>query len=345
MSSIMRRSRCSAWVQATRFDFEAFICDEDLAAKPKKPSAPPEPKRGKKKGAADEGLETPTGPVVEYVDKSRRNQDKPEDEAFTVEKAAPTELQRQLREMEEQFMALEGGFGHAGAAGAVAAVGGAKRCARRIRGVRHLLAQRPVGRGGRVRRGGVAMVPHGGRRRAGAAGRRRRNRSWASRVSTAADQGREIADDDLDRLLALPEPSGADLRALAAYLVWSARRESPPQAVLQRLNTVRSFLEAHERLLPVRAVWLAWAHLVRLSRRRAGPGAARDRLLERLYHNGLRPEQDLPGFLRFAGPATGQRFRGVGQWLRSMARKGAGLDRPAGKGRRQRRRRAAHRRV
>ena len=83
---------------------------------------------------------------------------------------------------------------------------------------------------------------------------------------------------------------------------------------------MQRFLETHERLLPVRAMWLAWSHLTRLS---GGDvlalAQARDRLLERLYQNGLRPEQDLPGFLRFAGTATSQRFRGVGQWLRNMA--------------------------
>ena len=40
-----------AWVQAAQFDFEAFICDEDFAAKPKKPPAPPEPKRARKRAA------------------------------------------------------------------------------------------------------------------------------------------------------------------------------------------------------------------------------------------------------------------------------------------------------
>ncbi len=148
----------------------------------------------------------------------------------------------------------------------------------------------------------------------------RANRSWASRISTAAGDGRDIAGDDLDRLLAVKEPFAADVRALAAYLVWAVRRQSPPQAIVQRLNSVQQFLEAHERLLPVRAVWLAWMHLVRLS---GGDvlalARARDRLLERLFTDGLRPEQDLPGFLRFAGPAVADRFRGVGQWLRRMA--------------------------
>jgi hypothetical protein len=39
---------------------------------------------------------------------------------------------------------------------------------------------------------------------------------------------------------------------------------------------------------------------------------------ERLYHNGLRPEQDLPSFLRFAGQPTSQRFRAVRQWMTEL---------------------------
>ena len=114
----------------------------------------------------------------------------------------------------------------------------------------------------------------------------------------------------------LAEPATADLRALAAYLTWAACQEPPPAALTPRLGPVSRFLEAHERLLPVRAVWLAWSHLRRLS---GGDvlalARARDRLLERLYHNGLRPEQDLPSFLRFAGQPTSQRFRAVRQWM------------------------------
>src|SRR5205823_5963567 len=113
------------------------------------------------------------------------------------------------------------------------------------------------------------------------------------------------------------EPAVADLRALAAYLVWAAGRAPP--ALTDRLNDVRRFLEAHERLLPVRAAWLAWAHLARLS---GGDvlalARARDRLLERLFQNGLRPEQDLPGFLRYAGQPGNQRFRGMRRWMQQM---------------------------
>src|SRR5262249_23233362 len=129
-------------------------------------------------------------------------------------------------------------------------------------------------------------------------------------------KAKEVPAEDLDRLIALEEPATADLRALAAYLVYATLQSPPSPALVQRLGPVSRFLEAHEKLLPVRAVWLAWAHLILRSRGDVlALARARDRLLERLYHNGLRPEQDLPSFLRFAGQPTSQRFRAVRQWM------------------------------
>ena len=143
---------------------------------------------------------------------------------------------------------------------------------------------------------------------------RPRGKTWATRLAGARQ--RDIGGDDMDRLLNLKEPGLADLRALAALLVWATTREPFPQAVLDRLNALQRFLEAHEKLLPVRAVWLAWLSLVRMSQGDVlALARARDRLLERLFHNGLRPEQELPGFLRFGGQPATQRFRGVRQWL------------------------------
>jgi hypothetical protein len=88
---------------------------------------------------------------------------------------------------------------------------------------------------------------------------------------------------------------------------------------MERLNGVQRFLETHEKLLPVRCTWLAWRSLVQLSKDDVLTLArARDRLLERLFHNGLRPEQDLPSFLRFSGQPTSQRFRAVRQWMTNL---------------------------
>ncbi len=141
-------------------------------------------------------------------------------------------------------------------------------------------------------------------------------RAWLNGV------GRDVNGDDLDHLLALPEPATTDLRALAAYLAWSARRDPRPPALVQRLPAMQRFLEKHEKLLPMRACWLAWYHLVQLTDDDVlALARARDRLLERLFQSGLRPEQDLPSFLRFAGHPASMRFRGIGQWLDGLCDK------------------------
>src|SRR5262249_5207934 len=89
-------------------------------------------------------------------------------------------------------------------------------------------------------------------------------RFWAAKAVETAPAP-QLGGDDLNPLLALAEPAVADMRALAAYLVWCARRAPHSPALVERLNPLHRFLEAHERLLPVRAVWLAWYHLVQLS--------------------------------------------------------------------------------
>jgi hypothetical protein len=142
---------------------------------------------------------------------------------------------------------------------------------------------------------------------------------WIAGAATMKGIRRDVNGDDLDDLLSIPEPAAADVRTLAAYLAWSARLESPPPALVQRLPALQRFLEKHEHLLPVRACWLAWYHFVQLSDGDVlALARARDRLLERLFHNGLRPEQDLPGFLRFAGNPSSRTCREVREWLKRL---------------------------
>ncbi|MGH7225552.1 MAG: hypothetical protein ACRELF_20225, partial [Gemmataceae bacterium] len=140
--------------------------------------------------------------------------------------------------------------------------------------------------------------------------------------SWLAALGREVQGADLDRLLECSDPTSAELRCLAAYLVWSAQRTPRPEPLMQRLSAVQRFLEKHEKLLPVRACWLAWHHLTQLLDGDVlALARARDRLLERLFHNGLRPEQDLPSFLRFAGHPDSRRCGEVREWLKKGSEK------------------------
>jgi hypothetical protein len=323
------REALTAWVQASQFDFEAFVCSEDGQPRPKK-AEPPEPKRtgkghkssGPKQGAddSDVSFETPEETLTEEREK--------ELEKFAAVAAVePSAVEKELHALEQSFLALEGGLD----------VRDRRELWPKLAQCNSLLMHSKEAKGGDD--AGVCWLNALWWEKAAPAawawtwfaseaaaaqprseGAGRAPRTWLSRMAADPARPREVPGEDLDRLLKLDEPTTADLRALAAYLVWAAVRNPAPAALVERLQQVQRFLEAHERLLPVRGVWLAWSHLVQLS---GGDvlalARARDRLLERLFHNGLRPEQDLPHFLRFAGEPTSQRFRAVRKWMTDLA--------------------------
>jgi hypothetical protein len=309
-----------AWVQAAQFDFEAFVCDEDPTTRPRKPpSEGQKPTRGgRDRGGREQGGDFNFAPVVEEADRPEE-QKAPIDDFGAVVKVEPSVVQKQLRALEENFLALEGGLDTperqemwpqlASYNSQLNNVDDAGVCWMNALWERDEQAARAWSWGWFAAEASAVPAREGGRSAA---------RSWVSKL--AGGKPREVPGEDLDRLLALDEPNMADLRALAAYLTWAALQSPPSQALKQRLGRVSRFLEQHEKLLPVRSMWLAWAHLTLLS---SGDvlalARARDRLLERLYTNGLRPEHDLPSFLRFAGQPTSQRFRAVRQWMTDLA--------------------------
>jgi hypothetical protein len=314
------RESLQAWVQASQFDFESFICDEDGAPKPKKPpekpDKPPREKPSRKGGAGVPEARTRNGAGDPAGEQSADHFEAYDEVVPVVERNV---LQEQLRALEDQFVSLEGGLDTKERqalwpklAELHAALGNAEEAG--LCRVNSLWWQDPVPAPAAWSwfRAEAMQVPGGdaGLKRIG---------TWVTKATTAGVKDCAIGPADLDRLLAMPEPTAADVRALAAYVVWAARQKAPPAALVERLNPVQRFLEAHEKLLPVRAVWLAWYHLVQLSRGDVlALARARDRLLERLFQNGLRPELDLPGFLRFAGQPASLRFRAMRQWMMNL---------------------------
>ena len=137
-------------------------------------------------------------------------------------------------------------------------------------------------------------------------------RHWAAH--TYPDTGGLLSQKYLEGILGQQQPSLEDVYRLAACVI--AAPENPQAGPLrQRLADVQAFLQLHETLLPVRAVWLAGLALYQLS---GGDVLAltrcRDRLLERLYRHSLRADVDLPKFLRFSA-VHGERMRIFRDWL------------------------------
>jgi len=114
----------------------------------------------------------------------------------------------------------------------------------------------------------------------------------------------------LDRLLATAEPAPQQVRAVASLLVRASLSEGTLDP--ERLYNMQVWLDANDRGLDVRSLWLAHLSLSRM----AGGDAlqltrTRDRILGRLFR-GMSVEQDVPTFLRFCGGGPGADTTTVG---------------------------------
>jgi hypothetical protein len=313
------REALQTWVQAAQFDFEAFVCADGEAPKSKKSPSGREKKAARLQAAAAEGedVQAPVAlPADTAVDAPMVVEEVPQ-----VSSARPAVLQQQLTALEQRFLAMEGPLDSAERLGLWREMARLNAALGRgdDAGLCWLSAawsgsgadpgwtwQWFAGEAAKVPVRDEPSWPKG--------------RSWVRPATPGANQRREIDGMDLDRVLALTEPLGADLRALAAYVVAAADRQGPPPALRERLSRVRHFLEKHERLLPMRTAWLAATSLTRLTGGDIlGLARTRDRLLERLYQTGLRPELELPAFLRFSGQPSSERFRAFQEWTVRLA--------------------------
>src|SRR5262249_37584998 len=99
-----------AWVQAAQFDFEPFVCDEDPSTKPRKPAAPEKsPRQSRERSSKGDQGGTTEG--LQYEPEVAIEEAKAELGGFgEVTTVDTSELQKQRRALEEQFLAYEGGL-------------------------------------------------------------------------------------------------------------------------------------------------------------------------------------------------------------------------------------------
>jgi hypothetical protein len=311
-----------AWVESARFEFEAFVCEEDERGdRPNKPPREPRAKAPPRSSAPRPGGKT--GKDGSAEPKKAPAEEAPEAGPLAeVVTAPPDELRQQLTALEQRFLDVDGGLDAperlalwpemAALNARLGSIDDAGVCWMNALWAGGEMLAAPALAWFRAEAQAVPVRSEAGWPK---------GRTWAT-AAALAPRGAPVEAAHLDLLLNLKEPSSADVRALAAYVFWTSCQKQPPEPLLKRLGPVGHFLEAHGQSIPVRAVWLASLGLHRLSGGDAlGLARARDRLLERLFRNGLRPEQDLASFLRFSGPADNQRFRSVRQWLKELAKR------------------------
>lgn len=114
---------------------------------------------------------------------------------------------------------------------------------------------------------------------------------------------------ELQALLNDPAPPRTAITRVAAQLIGQAALPQPT-ASADQLAIAARVLARHENVLPVRVAWLAEVAAAKLANDDAlALARARDRLLERLFQQGLTAEHDLPGFLRSGTGADASRQR------------------------------------
>jgi len=276
----------AAWVDATKFDFESFVCSE--TAKPKPDDGPG---KGKKKSKGD--VDTPLIPVELSV-KVRTTESDTDDvgtQGFTAtpEVRPPDEWIVRRKALEDEFLGTDGPLDSP---------------ARAALWPKLALA---TARAGAVDDAAICWV--------NAMWEQAPNRELADAWlrSELPDLATLDSPTEFDRLMVPSDPTPGELRQLSA-LVYRITFEKPvPAWFVTRLPAVKSYLDLHEGLAPLRAVWLTASRLAGLAGADTlGLARVRDRILLRLLdEGGLKTERDLPSFLKYDGVKDSERIRQV----------------------------------
>jgi cellulose synthase operon protein C len=293
------------WMQSTQFDFESFVCpnEQPIRDKPKKEERP-KTKRPELEETDDQpDDETAAEPVAKKVVKKKAAKAKATTK--TTKKKNPSELEKQLRELEQQYLAMD------------APLDDETR--------RHVwieLAQANAELQLSSESGicwGHAFwettetddLPNLGKEWFTS-----ESRLWEDSSSFASGS---VSSAKLKSVLQSKNATPIVVNSFASWLIWHAQQEQPSSTLVDQLGKVQEFLERSESQLSIRSTWLTWCAFSKVS---GGDvlalARARDRILERLFQNGMTPDRDVPSFLRASGMRSGDRFRAVREEILNM---------------------------
>lgn len=282
----------AAWIEATRFDFDHFVCRDPGGPKPR-------PDRGDKepRGRDDEEVKAPRIAPPPKPPAKGKPVAKPADFLpAPADVKPPNEWKLVREELERKFKAMDGPLDAPERQAlwpelAIANAGYGDATEASVCWLNALWDADPP------------------------------PADWLARWvrSEYPEAGGTVREEDFVRRLTNPTFSLPDARAVVAGFLWLAGHRPVPAWLGPRLPAVQKYVEAHAGALPVRAVWLASYRLAQLGGGDVlGLARVRDRLLQRLLERGLEPERDLPSFLRYAGLRDSERMRLVRDKLEEL---------------------------
>ena len=283
-----------AWVHSSTFDFDRFVCRDDLQPASEKAERTPTTNRSATSATSAEAAQVTTLPA-----KATR---RALPQAKSLETAEPSELERRLSAAEQQFVALKTPLDDP---------------------VRTPLWQELAMLNAVLNRHQEAgqcfthtLWESAAGEHWGAAEEWLTTETKACSLPWAAAL-REVdsprARGAFERLVQLESPMGQHGHLLAALLVSTLQLE-PHRMPASQFAAVQHFLEKVEPLMSVRAVWLAWHALYQRSGDELTLARARDRILHRLHQHGLQADLEVPIFLR-GGEGSSDRYRTIREEL------------------------------
>ncbi len=277
----------AAWVEASRFDFEQFVCADG-----KSPRDPGDGGKGKRrtKGDTDDAPLTPAPPAGKAPRKPADG-DRPPQPSFAVQVEArePSEWEVRRKELQDEFLRIDGPLDAPDRQAlwpelAVANAGAKDRAEAAVCWLNALWERTPA------------------------------PREWVEGWlrTEFPDHAAPVPAAEFDKLLRPADPAPPQVRQVAGLVYWLTHQVPVPGWLLARLPAVQRYLEANEGKLPIRAAWLVASRLATLTGADTlGLARTRDRLLLRLLDQGVNAERDLPFFLRSAGLKDSDRLRQV----------------------------------
>ena len=284
------------WVQSHEFDFDRFVCNDDTTKKKPKPKKTPVKEPKEASGISGDPGVTKTRNQTKRISKGDQNTEV----AFAAPKTdkKKLELQKHLRSLENQFRDSDEPIDAAVRSDlwremAMANTNLLHRHDATICWANHLWNQPEL----------TEILVQG----------------WVQSEQHCSLSDESFSEERLDTLIQAEGVRSAEPSLVAAYLVWAASCETFPEMLVSRQSKLNQFLERQEEYLPIRAAWLAWCALFKLSGNDVLLLArARDRMLERLFRQSLAPEFDLPAFLRSGTVGAGDRFRALRDHVMSL---------------------------
>lgn len=297
------------WVQATSFDFDSFICKGDLP----EDRPPSKPKTRKPGDRSKNDADAEVSEIAEPAKGKKKGSAKTEEEGFAAPAVPvpPSELKIEREKLEKEFLAIEGS----------------------------LEAPERLALWPRLANINAALENQGDAAICWLNALWERNELpaewlWAWRQCEDKSARREVTAADLDRALGKDTPTQGDMRQLVAMLLYACTRPPIPPPLKDRLPEIRRYLERHDEHLGIRAVWLVWFHLSKISGDVLALARVRDRLIDQLLNRGLSKEYDVPRFIRRAddGDGSSNRLREILERtarIRESVRKWMTFDSPS----------------